>query len=87
MNGCIGAVNFPAKAWPCIHAGGWMPARLNTVGAKSTKLISRSLAPPALYSGGARCFHFSGKWTTTGTCRPELQGQRLLRGIPEPWSA
>ena len=39
-----------------------------------------------LYSGGARCLNFSGTWTMSGTFSPEKYGQRLLRGIPEPWS-
>jgi hypothetical protein len=80
-------LNFPAKAWPCIHSGGCTPMMLSSVGARSTKLTRRSDFTPAPYSLGARCFQFGGKYTTMGTWRPELQGQRLLRGMPLPWSA
>ncbi|MGA1130163.1 MAG: ATP cone domain-containing protein, partial [Chthoniobacterales bacterium] len=36
----------PRNARPCIHSGGAIPARLSTVGARSTKLTSRSWAEP-----------------------------------------
>ena len=67
-----------------MYSGGCTPASVIAVGGRSANSTGASITEPG--PAGARCDHFSGTRTISGTRRPRSLANRLLHGSTPPLS-